>query len=301
MDSACLQFVLTSDERRFFNEQGYLIVPDALDRPTTDQLIHAIDRVDARERTPSFGRERLLSYANILPEDDAFVDLMDWSRVFPKVWGILGWNIYVYHTHLDVSPPLSSPPANPVAWHQDSMRVNEEIECHPRPRLSLKVGYYLTDVSGGESGNTLLLPGSHLHDVLDCPNDGVACPAGAIQLQVPAGSALILDRRLWHSRSPNFGPATRKVIWMGYAYRWLRPKDEMSVEALLERADPIRRQLLGRTGNNNSAYDPEEADVPLRSWLVEHCPQDARWSPHHEGSQARPPLFGIRGKNTGRR
>src|SRR5205814_3343636 len=86
---------------------------------------------------------------------------IDWPRIFPKVWGILGWNIYVYHTHLDVSPRLETPTANPVAWHQDSMRVNEEIEGHPRPRLSLKIGYYLTDVRGADWGNTLLLPGSH--------------------------------------------------------------------------------------------------------------------------------------------
>src|SRR4029079_4101474 len=98
------------------------------------------------------------------------------------VWGILGWNIYCSHTPLDPSPPLSAPPANPVAWHQDSMRVNEEIECSPRPRLSLKVGYYLTDVSGGDGGNTLLLPGSHLTDTLDCPNDGVSNPDRAIPL-----------------------------------------------------------------------------------------------------------------------
>jgi ectoine hydroxylase-related dioxygenase (phytanoyl-CoA dioxygenase family) len=266
-----------------------------------DRLSAVVDRVDARERTASFGCERLLSFANILAEDEALVDLIDWPRIFPKVWGILGWNIYVYHTHLDVSPRLEKPPANPVAWHQDSMRVNEEIEGHPRPRLSLKIGYYLTDVSGADWGNTLLLPGSHLRDELDCPNDGVASPQGAVPLRVPAGAALILDRRLWHSRSPNFGPHTRKVIWIGYAYRWLRPKDEMSVQGLLERADPIRRQLLGYTSSANSAYDPEESDVPLRGWLQEHCAADARWSPHHENAQARPPLYGVRGKNTGRR
>jgi ectoine hydroxylase-related dioxygenase (phytanoyl-CoA dioxygenase family) len=227
--------------------------------------------------------------------------LIDLPTTFPKVWGILGWNIYVYHTHLDVTPVVQTPPARPVAWHQDSMRVNEEIECHPRPRLSLKIGYYLTDVSGPKSGNTLLVPGSHLRDELDCPNDGVATPPGAIPLQVPAGAALLLDRRLWHSRSPNFGPHTRKVIWMGYAYRWLRPKDALSVEHLRERADPIRRQLLGLNGSANSTYDPEDADVPLRGWLREHCPGDARSSPHHTTEQARPPIYGIRGKNTGRR
>jgi ectoine hydroxylase len=301
MDIACLDFRLTEAERRRFDEQGFLVVPDALNQGMLDRLCEAVNRVDARERTPSFARERLLSFSNILPEDSAFVDLTDWPRVFPKVWAILGWNIYVYHTHLDVTPRLTAPPANPVAWHQDSMRVNDEIECHPRPRLSLKVGYYLTDVSGPDWGNTLLLPGSHRHDELDCVNDGLASPAGAVPLRVPAGAALILDRRLWHSRSPNFGPCTRKVIWIGYAYRWLRPKDEMTVQGLIEAADPIRRQLLGYGASANSVYDPEEADVPLRRWLTQNCSADARWSPHHSEAQARPPLYGIRGKNTGRR
>src|SRR5262249_28461242 len=26
---------------------------------------------------------------------------------------------------------------------------------------------------------------------------------------------------------------------------------------------------------------PENADVPLRGWLVQHFPDEARWSPHH--------------------
>lgn len=301
MDPMCLQHRLTEEERRQFQQQGYLVVPEALDRSTNDRLIAAVDRVDARERTPTNPQDRLLSFTNILPEDDAFLSLIDWPRIFPKVWGILGWNICVYHTHLDVTPRAEQAPARPVAWHQDSMRVNEEIECHPRPRLSLKVGYYLTDVTGPDWGNTLLLPGSHLQDELDCPDDGTANPPGAIPLRVPARSALLLDRRLWHSRSTNFGPHTRKVIWVGYAYRWLRPKDEMTVGHLVERADPVRRQLLGYAACANSAYDPEDVDVPLRGWLREHHPADAGGSPHHGQSQARPPAYGIRGKNTGRR
>ena len=68
MDSACLPFCLTEDERRHVHEQGYLVVPDALDRAMLDRLTAAVDRVDARERTGSFGRDRLLSFANILAE-----------------------------------------------------------------------------------------------------------------------------------------------------------------------------------------------------------------------------------------
>lgn len=300
MDPACLQFRLTDAERRSFLDNGYLIVHNALDRAATDRLIRAVDCVDARERTPEHGRDRLLSFANILPEDEAFVDLIDCRTTFPKVWGILGWNIYVYHTHLDVTPVVQTPPAKPVAWHQDSMRVNEEIESHPRPRLSLKIGYFLTDVTQPTAGGTLLVPASHLRDELDCADDGVANPPGAIPLQAPPGSALILDRRLWHSRNTNLGPHMRKVIWIGYAYRWLRAKDALSVQHLWERVDPVRRQLLGYFRNANSAYDPEPVDVPLRGWLEEHCPTDARSSTHHATEQARPPLYGIRGKNTGR-
>ena len=102
-------------------------------------------------------------------------------------------------------------------------------------------------------------------------------PPGAVPLRVPAGAALVLDRRLWHSRSPNFGPQTRKVSWMGFAYRWLRPRDEMSVQHLQVRVDPIRRQLLGLGSSANSTYDPPNEDVPLRQWLQKHFSDDARW------------------------
>jgi len=301
MDSACLKYCLTEEERCFFQDQGYLVIPDALDRHTAGRLIAAVDRIDRRERTLNHGADRLLSFTNFLPEDDGFVDLIDWPRTFPKVWGILGWNIYVYHTHLDTLPPRTTPPEHPYAWHQDSMRVNEELEFHPRPRLSLKVAFYLTDVSGPDWGNTLLLPASHFTDEMPNLDDSRSCPPGSVPLRVPAGSALLLDRRLWHSRSPNYGPHTRKVLWYGYAYRWLRPKDEMTVTHLLDRVDPIRRQLLGCGSSASSAYDPEETDVPLLTWLQEHQSDDSRWSPHHKIPQARPPLYGVRGKNSGRR
>ena len=42
-------------------------------------------------------------------------------------------------------------------------------------------------------------------------------------------AALILDRRLWHSRSPNFGTATRKVIWMGLVWAALAASRRLSM------------------------------------------------------------------------
>lgn len=298
MDPASLAHRLTDAERQFFEEQGYLIVENALDAAMTARLLSAVDRVDARERTDE-NRRKLLSVTNIVHEDPALVDLVDWPTTFPKVWGILGWNIYLYHSHIDITPPADEQALTwRVAWHQDSMRVNDELETHPRPRLSLKIGFYLTDVTHPEGGNTLVLPGSHLDDDLDCPADGVSNPPGAIPVCLTPGSALIIDRRIWHSRSPNMSQLTRKVIWYGYSYRWLRPKDEMTVRHLYPSLDPIRRQLLGDGLSSNGTYDPVDGDVPLRGWLREHSPHEAERSLHGK-SAARPPAM-VRGKNSGR-
>jgi hypothetical protein len=298
MKPNCLEHRLTPEERAFFNDNGYLIVENALEPTQIKPLCDVVDRVDRRVRTPET-RDKLLSVTNIVHEDPALVDLIDCATTFPKVWGILGWNIYLYHSHLDVTPPADAAALKwRVAWHQDSMRVNDELESSPRPRLSLKIGYYLTDVSRPDRGNTLIVPGSHLWDEIDCPADGVSNPAGAEPLCVKAGSAVIIDRRIWHSRSPNLCSDTRKVVWYGYGYRWLRPKDEMSVANLYPRLDPVGRQILGFGLSANGTYDPADGDVPLRAWLREHCPEDAEWS-HHGRSQSRPPAM-VRGKNLGR-
>jgi len=298
MTPSCLAQRLTPEERTFFEAKGYLIVPNALDAAAIQKLSAAADRVEQRARTAD-NQGKLLSVPDIVHEDPALVDLIDWPTVFPKVWGILGWNIYSYHSHIDITPSAQEDALKwRVAWHQDSMRVNDEIETHPRPRLSLKIGFYLTDVSQADRGNTLILPGSHLQDEIDCPADGVSNPDGAEPLCVAPGTAVFIDRRIWHSRSPNLSNQTRKVVWLGYCYRWLRPKDEMSVSHLYPTLDPIRRQLLGDIRSANSVYDPTDADVPLRAWLRENCPEDAERSLHRR-SQSRPPAM-VRGKNSGR-
>jgi hypothetical protein len=40
-----------------------------------------------------------------------------------------------------------------LEWHQDSGRLNVDFESNPRPRISLKVGYFLTDTTEVGRGN----------------------------------------------------------------------------------------------------------------------------------------------------
>jgi hypothetical protein len=118
-------------------------------------------------------------------------------------------------------------------------------------------------------------------------------PPGAVPVPIKAGSVVIIDRRLWHAGplGEQEYPVTRKVIFNGYAQRWLRPKDPMYTEALLDHVTcPVLRQLLGHTHTHNGLYSPTAADVPLLPWMDamgmleerppvawEDCSQSSKW------------------------
>jgi ectoine hydroxylase len=301
MDRACLEYCLTEEERREFDRNGFFVVEDALPPALIEALTAVVDRLDAEYR-PKMGRgpHELLSLRDFVGKDDLFLELLDWPRTFPKVWGILGWHIQLYHSHLNVTPPLPpdageprfpdgeglppsgrrgpgpGPASKRLQWHQDSGRLNADLETDPRPRISLKVGYFLTDTQTSGRGNFTVIPGSHLRNTISFPPDGVSDPDGAVPVQVPPGAAVFFDRRLWHSPSPNRSNVTRKVLFYGYSYRWLRPRDDMTVAHLMERCDPIRRQLLGASPSGGYGYtSPTDEDVPLRAWIREHLGETA--------------------------
>ena len=279
-----LPHLITEAERTHFEEQGYLYIPNALSSEMREHLTYAVDTL--YNKALATGRAKPGSHwgwSDFLGADDALLNLVDLPTTLPKVWGILGWNIYLYHAHMHVKPPAPTDAEEGegwLEWHQDSGRVNIEMETHPRPRLSMKVAYFLTDVSEPGRGNFYIRPGSHLKSDMSVPEYEISrdpreataddVPDDAMPVCVEPGTAVLFDRRLWHSRSPNHSEMTRKALFYGYGYRWIRPKDEMSVEPLYERCDPIRRQLLGAATRNNGRYVPSEDDVPLRGWLIEN-------------------------------
>src|ERR671935_136870 len=162
--------------------------------------------------------------------------------------------------HPDPQPPLPADARPQWRWHQDGGRQNVELSS-PRPRLSLKVAWFLTDVPTADHGALRVVPGSHTRDAL--PRDRE--PADAVPLLVRAGSAVVLDRRLWHARGDNHSDTTRRVLFCAYTHRWIRPRDESGIdERRLAKLDPVRRQLLGWGTSAIGHWIPTEEDVPLR-------------------------------------
>ena len=273
MSRDCLRHSLTDAERDVFERDGYFFVPNAL---TADQVAHyvsAVDDADAAFRAKNELRpEERVNMHDAIGADPRFLDLIDWPTTFPKVWGLLGWNIQLYHTQLVVSPQLPpSAKGKRWGWHQDNNRMNRDMEVDLQPRVSLKVLYFLNDIPTVGMGNFYVLPGSHTTRRLPDPvSEEDPNPQGYVGITARAGDALIFDRRLWHAASENTSPVTRKVLFYGYSYRWLRPKCDMDVSRVWEGTDPIRRQLLGACTTQNGYFDPQPGDVPLKAWIAEN-------------------------------
>lgn len=264
---------MTAEQREAFDRDGYLILPGALTGAEVTRygaaLNRAYDLAGAAGRLGADGALHQLSAVTGAPE---LAGLIDHPATFPLVWSILGWNVHIYHSHLDVHPTV--PGGRPAwwHWHQDGGRQNRELETDPRPRLSVKLAYFLSDVSEPGRGNLTLLPGSHRTNWLPGPpRRDVPWPApeGAIQVRVNPGDAVFFDRRIWHARSDNHSPVTRKVVFLGYTYRWIRIRDD--VAALPQQPwwgglNPVQRQLLGGTGDpadGDHAWGHEPQTTPL--------------------------------------
>jgi hypothetical protein len=267
---------IPSSEREQFDRDGFVVIRSVL---TPDEVRHytdALDRVYAAATAtgrvaPGTAMHQLSAVANC-PET---AGLIDHPATFPYIWSLLGWNIHMYHSHLDVHPPLRARRPFRFEWHQDGGRQNREIETDPRPRLSLKLAYWLSDVSEPGRGNLKVVPASHLTNWIDGPprrDVQWPDPEGAIEVTASPGDVVLFERRLWHARSDNYSSHTRKAIFFGYTFRWIAIRDEnyriwsSDWTSLLS---PVQRQLLGQLDNADAdhAWGHYPSATPLYVWL----------------------------------
>ncbi len=283
---------MSAQQREQFERDGYLVIEGALSESEVEFYEKALDRVYQGEVAsgavaPGAAMHKLSAVASC---PDA-VGLIDHPNTFPLVWSILGWNVHIYHSHLDVHPPIRTPKPYRFEWHQDGGRQNRELETDPRPRLSVKIAYWLSDVSVEGRGNFKVVPGSHLVNRIDGPprrDVEWPEPEGAVEVCAKPGDAVFFDRRLWHTRTDNYSDITRKGMFFAYSHRWSYGRDEN--DSLFESAEyadfsPIQKQLLGAKlytpgqvpGDHQWGHYPET--TPLHGFLKENNLLDPSYPP----------------------
>jgi ectoine hydroxylase-related dioxygenase (phytanoyl-CoA dioxygenase family) len=268
---------ITNTQRATFERDGYLVLSDVLPGADVAMYAEAIDDVyRARARAGQLDDHGAMHLLDAVAHCPELLPLVDHPRVLGLAWSLLGWNIHVYHSHVDVHPgvDVAGVPYR-FHWHQDGGRQNREVETDPRPRLSVKVAYWLSDLSRPGRGNLKVVPGSHLMNRIDGPPSRDVPwpePAGAVEITAGPGDALLFDRRLWHARTPNTSRLTRRAAFFAYTYRWVHSRDDRShgqVNPAPPDLTPVRRQLLGRLpdAEGDHAWGHAPHDVPLYSLL----------------------------------
>lgn len=140
-----------------------------------------------------------------------------------------------------------------------------------QPRLSIKVGVFLSEVRGPDEGALELVPGSH-HDHTTRRPDVV--PPDSVAVTVPSGSVVVFDCRSWHRRRDNLGQTTRKALFLGYTYRWIASRDVPERSPNEAQLSPLRRQLLG--DHQWDAFYPPRQHLPADEWCAASRPNGHR-------------------------
>lgn len=209
--------LLTSDEHDAFEQEGYFVVENALSPDEVDRINAAMDRCEIQSRNAKgVEAEKRLNQHDLIERDPVFMDLIDLPTTFPKVWGLMGWNIQLFHTQMVITPPHTQERIEKrFGWHQDNNRMNKDFEtARPtHPRVSMKVAFFLSDTREEGRANFYIVPGSHVSGAVHFANDDDLMPEGALATQVKPGDALFFDRRLFHAASPNISDAERRVLF----------------------------------------------------------------------------------------
>jgi ectoine hydroxylase-related dioxygenase (phytanoyl-CoA dioxygenase family) len=270
--------MLTGEQRAFFEEEGYLVIPDAL---TPEELTRARQAADAAEKRwradlslPGVRRPDLEQVLGILEYHTFLSDLLEHPRVFPLVQELIGPSVMMLDHDYFITPPGAE---IPFGWHFD---FDMPAVDHPSSRLMVKVFYVLEDIPE-DGGATLVLPRSHRTPLgVEMPNSEIPEDLpGAVKMALPAGSAYLITGRTYHSAGNNRSGVTRRLLIYTYGHKWMRMWDEYRPsEALAARAEtPLRRQLLGLT----DPYGPPVIDAlpfspppPVKPWPGGEGPDD---------------------------
>lgn len=283
LETKPMEFIrLNEEQRRSFDEDGFLVVRDALDKQTVERLIEAGDRrAGSFLDKPEVLNKEEYNHLDLRPgllKEQAFFSLVAHSPAVPFVVQLLSPNIHLHSTALIYKRP-ESPDGSPFrrGWHRD-IRIPKDLGHRDLPRVGIKVCYCLSDFHQPNSGMTLFARKSHLS------NEALSIPKGrtdpenveVVDLILNAGDAVLFENRIFHTAAPNRSGRVSRVLMYGYAYRWLKPEVYLDApdERLLARADPITRQLLG------GYRDVDTVPWALQSWAKSHGvePKPVPWT-----------------------
>jgi ectoine hydroxylase-related dioxygenase (phytanoyl-CoA dioxygenase family) len=261
--------MISEQDAAFYRENGYLVVPDVLDRSeveelrrVTDGLIEKARQVGAHDdvydledsHSAAEPRVRRIKTPHLWhPVYAAMVRHPNILAVLKRLWGP--------SIRFDVSK-LNMKAAGygaPVEWHQDWAfypHTNDDLAA---------VGIMIDDVDEA-NGPLLVVPGSHKGAIFDHHEGGVFCGAmdptrrevdydAAVALTGAAGSITVHHCRAVHGSATNTSGRPRRLLLHQY-----RAADAWPLMAAQQTFDDFRAKLLC----GEDTLEPRMDRVPVR-------------------------------------
>ena len=209
-----------------YQEQGYILVENVLDREQLEAARKVIDQIAATAKgrtthddtfdfepghTPDNPRIRRIKKPHVV--NSLFWELAKSPRMLSVVIKLIGPNVRLHGSKLNIKAPRYG---SPVEWHQDWAfypHTNDDI---------LAIGVMLDDVLI-ENGPMLVVPGTHKGPTYDHHGEGRFCGAmdptsapldfkGSIPVTGKAGSCSFHHVRLVHGSAQNTSDKPRQLL-----------------------------------------------------------------------------------------
>ncbi|MBA3947635.1 MAG: phytanoyl-CoA dioxygenase family protein [Herpetosiphonaceae bacterium] len=213
---------MTEEAQRFFQEQGFLVIENALSPAEIDALnseaaaICRGDRGTLKGVTPAADGEsdtdvmrRYLCIHFPHKLSDEMYRTLALPPIVEVLTGVIGPNVKAMQSMLFIK--ASGKPGQ--AWHQDEFFI-------PTRDRSLTGGWMALDDATVENGCLWVIPGSHRHGIIwpqrthndqrfDCTGEAIAFPYtddDGVPVEVKKGSIVFFNGYLLHRSLPNYAP-----------------------------------------------------------------------------------------------
>jgi hypothetical protein len=245
-----------------FDRDGVVLLPGLL---STEQVQTYAERAANLYESLGKGPYPAFLFDNAVQRDPLFLPLIDFVPTMRIVCRILGPFLQLLCSEVWIRPPS----AEGIHWHRDGGFLMR----HLSGLYELKVQFFLSDVHGPESGNLVLLRGSHRRPSAPGALADDAVRRKEIQLIPKAGDVAIWSAGTWHRVQPNLSPNPRISVILAYGFVWMRKYDYNGVSpALLGRLNAFQAMLLADGTDQfqrGEYYYP--TDLPRRTRILEEA------------------------------
>ena len=222
------------------DEQGYSIVPDAIEPDLVDALNEDLLRLEHDLGTVpasnDFEGERTVRIYNLLAHGELYERIPVYPTVLPVVERVLDPGCLVS----SLSSISIGPDETPQPIHADDQLIPIP---KPHPPTVCHTMWALTDFTDA-NGATRLVPGSHLWD--HSPNYGQHYDS--IPAEMAKGSVLVWHGSLWHGGGQNRTADRRVGIAMNYCAGYIRQQENQQLGLAPSRVRTFPKRLQELVG-----------------------------------------------------